>query len=134
MNSAVQARTRVHIEMRPERGISGSEFKLQMAAQRERCAAMPAPDYGDAIPDRDFLEVIDRLTSGVHEEANLWATIWELEDAFGVGEAAIRAKARDLLKRELIYGCDCGCRGDWSLDDAGLYERHSIDELLERAA
>jgi hypothetical protein len=95
---------------------------------------MPCPEYGDQIPDRDFLEVIDQLTQSTDDEPNLWVTVWELEDAFGASEAAIRAKAKDLNERELIYGCDCGCRGDWSLDDAGLYERPSIDAILERAA
>jgi hypothetical protein len=133
MNSAVEARTAAHIEMRPlSKDYDG--FTRETELQRARCSAMPKPDYGDQIPDRDFLEVIGRLTQQTDDEPNLWVTIWELEDAFGASEEAIRAKAKDLNERELIYGCDCGCRGDWSLDDAGLYERPSIDALLERAA
>jgi len=42
-------------------------------------------------------------------------------------------KAKDLNERKLIFGCDCGCRGDWSLDDAGLYERPALDSLLGKA-
>jgi hypothetical protein len=95
---------------------------------------MLRPDYGDAIPDRDFLEAIDGLTQPTGDEPRIWTTTWELVDVFGASDEIVHAKAKDMLDRELIYGCACGCRGDWSLDDAGLYERPSIDELLGRAA
>jgi len=134
MEAAVQARVTTHIAMRPSRDASYDDFTRETELQRERCGAMPSPAYGDDIPDRDFLEVVDRLTTATDTEPNLWVTIWELENVFGSSEAAIRAKAKDLNERELIFGCDCGCRGDWSLDDAGLYKRPSIDSLLEAAA
>lgn len=134
MDAAVQTRVTTHIQMRPSSGGSGAEFQRKFMRQREQCCAMPTPAYGDGIPDRDFLEVIDQLTRPSDTDPQLWVTIWDLENVFGASEAAIRAKAKDLNDRELIFGCDCGCRGDWSLDSAGLYERPSIDSLLAQAA
>lgn len=32
----------------------------------------------------------------------------------------VRAKMRALVKRKLVGGCDCGCRGDFEITDAGL--------------
>lgn len=30
------------------------------------------------------------------------------------------SKMRSLLRRGLVGGCGCGCRGDWEITDAGL--------------
>jgi hypothetical protein len=62
-----------------------------------------------------------------------WATFWDMVDVFGLPEDELRVKAADLIDRELLCGCTCGCRGDLSPDDWGLYERPTVGELLERA-
>lgn len=38
----------------------------------------------------------------------------------GTPEKVQLAKMRQLLKRGLVGGCDCGCRGDWEITDKGL--------------
>lgn len=32
----------------------------------------------------------------------------------------LHAKMRQLLKRKLVSGCPCGCRGDWEITEKGL--------------
>ncbi len=38
------------------------------------------------------------------------------------------AKLRSMMKRGLIEGCACGCRGDWELEDKGLEMLKNSDE------
>jgi hypothetical protein len=38
----------------------------------------------------------------------------------GIPEKLILAKMRQLMRRGLVDGCDCGCRGDFFLTPAGL--------------
>lgn len=33
----------------------------------------------------------------------------------GINENLALAKMRSLLKKKLVIGCDCGCRGDWEI-------------------
>lgn len=48
----------------------------------------------------------------------------------GVPPKLVRAKMDSLIRRKLVNGCACGCRGDFTLTDAGrqaLAERQSPD-------
>ena len=51
-------------------------------------------------------------------ETGSWRMRWhvqaELETVLGpIPENLFMAKARKLIARRLMGGCDCGCRGDW---------------------
>jgi len=48
-------------------------------------------------------------------EGHFWISHWTLgPDWFpDVPEKVVLAKLRKLLKRGLVAGCACGCRGDW---------------------
>lgn len=76
------------------------------------------------IPDRDILTVL------VH--APVWAT-WHREPdgeryhavpipnwlSFDVPPKVVLAKCRSLIKRKLVDGCACGCRGDFTITAKG---------------
>lgn len=88
------------------------------------------------IPDTAFLSIVDRLqradeaARGVDLE---WTSVmrWEVAAELGRSEGAGRygapdpvgkivlAKARRLIRRGLLDGCYCGCRGDLSLTERG---------------
>ena len=38
----------------------------------------------------------------------------------GTPRKLVLAKMRSLIKRKLVDGCDCGCRGDFVITEAGL--------------
>ena len=40
----------------------------------------------------------------------------DVAEYLGVPDKVARAKARGLIKRGAIYGCACGCRGDWRME------------------
>jgi hypothetical protein len=42
-----------------------------------------------------------------------WACEWEVTGLLGAPRKVVLAKARKLIKRGLLGGCGCGCRGDW---------------------
>lgn len=45
-----------------------------------------------------------------------WANLWDLARLFpDAPEKVVLAKLRKLIKRGLITGCTCGCRGDFEL-------------------
>lgn len=49
-----------------------------------------------------------------------WVFTWNLECMLPVFPVElIRAKAGALIRRGLLDGCDCGCRGDFELTPAG---------------
>lgn len=64
------------------------------------------------IPDEEFLGVVRRI----NESENRWANTWDIEEAFpGVPPKLLLSKARNLIKRGLMKGCPCGCRGDFDV-------------------
>jgi hypothetical protein len=70
------------------------------------------------IKDRDFI----RLTlEAERRTAGLGASWTRPEDyaTLMMPEKVVLAKARALLKRGLIAGCGCGCRGDFRVTPAG---------------
>jgi len=72
---------------------------------------MPKKVQAKDITDEQFLAVVDRVCA----EKKRWTHLEDLEVALGPGisERPIRAKAKSLIKRRLITGCACGCRGDF---------------------
>ena len=44
----------------------------------------------------------------------------------------IRAKMKNLVKRGLVYGCTCGCRGDFELSPNGRLELASYEMPPEK--
>lgn len=75
------------------------------------------------IPDAAILRIVERVTS-THMPGSRdpypWATMFDVEPAFpDAPYKVVHAKARALIRRGLLDGCDCGCRGDWSLTDKG---------------
>ena len=81
------------------------------------------------IPDALFLEYLATLQGH-------WTMLWgdnsvstwvdgklvERKDLFPLGtpHKVVRAKVRSLVRRKLMGGCDCGCRGDFEITDKGL--------------
>lgn len=63
------------------------------------------------IPDKAFLDVVDDIEKREHR----WSFNSDLEDRLGFPNALIRAKARALIRRKMITGCPCGCRGDYEI-------------------
>lgn len=77
------------------------------------------------IPDRGALAEIRRLratpwpggqTNDTHDR---WVMIDELQAAPAFPAKVVRAKLAALIRRGLITGCTCGCRGDFELTEAG---------------
>lgn len=74
------------------------------------------------IPNKPILEFLDKM-DGVwtnwFEEAD-WNTN-SIRQAFPkdtIGKLVL-AKMRQLIKRHLVDGCGCGCRGDFVITDKG---------------
>jgi hypothetical protein len=69
-----------------------------------------AKDITDAV----MLEALARCRgrNGVPTWSSLWDTQRELPD---VPLRVVLAKLRSMVKRNLISGCCCGCRGDFEL-------------------
>lgn len=75
------------------------------------------------LPDRAMLAVVAALTQE-HEHATV--TIWKVcEIFFNVPPKVVHAKLRRLIRRGLVDGCYCGCRGDFSLTVNG---RQALDD------
>ena len=45
----------------------------------------------------------------------------------GIPEKLILAKMRRLIRRRLVYGCDCGCRGDFVITAKGQALLSTLD-------
>ena len=77
------------------------------------------------IRDIDLLTTIQRLSFRVdypwHEENKPhWVMRWTLEEEFpDIPPKVVVAKVAKLIKRGLMDGCTCGCRGDFELTEAG---------------
>jgi hypothetical protein len=71
---------------------------------------MKASDISDEV----MLEAI-RATRG-RNNVPRWATTWDVQKRLNTFHPKIvLAKLRGMLKRKLIDGCGCGCRGDWEI-------------------
>lgn len=72
--------------------------------------------------DLDDLVTLSAVALDAKERGStLGACTWTLaERSFPqVPQKVVAAKLRQLMKRGLLTGCSCGCRGDWLLTDAG---------------
>lgn len=73
------------------------------------------------IPDEAFLGAVHALSlepqDTIFGPSPLphWVQVRDLVERLGVPEKVIRAKARKLIRRGLMTGCWCGCRGDLAL-------------------
>ncbi|MFC8182421.1 hypothetical protein ACFULT_26415 [Rhodococcus sp. NPDC057297] len=92
-------------------------------------------DYRHArdIPDIDFLAAVEEA---IRRRPNIPATRWDVErvlgglesdptftvvgDVPGVPSKVVLAKARRLIRRGLLDGCECGCRGDFLVTARGV--------------
>ncbi len=72
------------------------------------------------ITDEQFLDAVRACESprGSH-----WADRWAVTERLGFPEKVVLAKARRLIKRGVIDGCYCGCRGDWTTDLSAMPAR-----------
>lgn len=67
------------------------------------------------LDDRLVLMVVKILTKD-----KLALTIWEVCGSFYYAPPkVVHAKLRKLIRRGLLDGCYCGCRGDFQLTEAG---------------
>ena len=69
------------------------------------------------ILDAEILQVIDEVkagTAGVLHRKGLWTSRWDLDKELPqFPSKVILAKCRSMIKRGVINGCCCGCRGDF---------------------
>lgn len=67
------------------------------------------------IPDEDALFAVAHI-----QTEHFFAMIWDVEEVLpGWPQKVLQAKLAKLIKRGLLAGCDCGCRGDYELTAAG---------------
>lgn len=73
----------------------------------------------------ELLSSIERVQRQLQEESNLsyrpWCFVWNLEEPFAsIPDKVFRAKTQKLINQGLLYGCACGCRGDYEVTKQGL--------------
>lgn len=83
------------------------------------------------IPDRPILEFLARNVGQWHnwifDEGELSEFNVRLAMPPGTPDRLVIAKMAALIRRRLVDGCACGCRGDFEITDKGL-------EWLQREA
>jgi hypothetical protein len=76
---------------------------------------MQAKDVPDASIV-DFVTAARMVLTEPWHRAPRWLLMSEIEDAFpAIPPKVLRAKLSKLVKRGLLDGCTCGCRGDFRL-------------------
>lgn len=75
------------------------------------------------IPDGTALAMVRELAA----QAQSSASLDDLAGVLGYPWKVVAAKCRALVKRGLLDGCACGCRGDFTVTPAGA-------EMLKQAA
>ena len=68
------------------------------------------------IPDASFLAIVRE-----YNERGDWAMVRDLAQRLNYPVPVIEAKARKLIRRGLMDGCTCGCRGDYSVPGTPLW-------------
>lgn len=71
---------------------------------------MQAKDIADEV----MIDAIQK-TRGRNNVA-IWSTIWDIQGELPqFPKKVVIAKLRSMVKRKLINGCVCGCRGDFEV-------------------
>lgn len=61
-----------------------------------------------------------RFIATKQAEKGAWVNTWDFEPPYSdLPDNLFRAKMGKLLKRGLLTGCNCSCRGDYELTDKG---------------
>ena len=71
------------------------------------------------IPEKEILEVIERLgdVSLLRYNHN-WTFSWDICDSLNkYPQKVVMAKLAALVRRGVLSGCTCGCRGDFYIID-----------------
>ena len=68
------------------------------------------------IPDKGILDI---LAQPSHGGVPRWHSWWDIAQHWypDVPPKVVLAKLRGMLRRRLIDGCGCGCRGDFRLPE-----------------
>lgn len=62
------------------------------------------------ITDEEIFGVVDK----VRKEENIWTNRWQLEESLPqYPPKVILAKCASMIRRGILDGCTCGCRGDF---------------------
>lgn len=73
-----------------------------------------------------------RFIAGKQREKGAWVNTWDFEPPYSdLPDNLFRAKMGQLMKRRLVTGCNCGCRGDYELTNKGR-EYLQWDAALEK--
>ena len=108
-----------------EEEVTETEEEVTEAEEEVTEAELPKPDYNRpavTISDISMLRAITVLSLMKDAERGVqdsWAMVPELAGLFDINPKRIRSKMRRMMKRNLIDGCDCGCRGDIYILKAG---------------
>ncbi|AOT23819.1 hypothetical protein SEA_TBOND007_80 [Mycobacterium phage TBond007] len=118
-------------QLRGERISDGNGGTVWAVNAHDVDALRRSPNYQHArdIPDTRFLAAVAVVT---HARGGVWANRWDVArvlggvaidgpagDVVGVPWRVVLAKFRRVAGRGLVTGCDCGCRGDFELTEAG---------------
>jgi hypothetical protein len=63
------------------------------------------------IAEADFLSA---MKESMDAKGYATATRWDVAERLGLPDKLVNAKAATLIRRRVITGCTCGCRGDWA--------------------
>lgn len=70
---------------------------------------MRARPKASDILDIVFIDAVREASS----KTGIWANRWDVAAILDMPEKVVLAKAKRLIKRKVIQGCWCGCRGDF---------------------
>jgi len=96
--------------VKPQAKDIGDADMLDLVDQRSRITT----DYH--LPRRGETRWVSRWEAG----ETRWVSSWEIEDCMpSFPPKVVLAKLRALIRKGLLDGCGCGCRGDFRLTDKG---------------
>ena len=71
------------------------------------------------VSDEEICQAL-RTTRGMNGAPN-WSSLWDVQRALPqYPPRVVLAKLSAMIRRKRITGCDCGCRGDFSLLEDGV--------------
>jgi len=88
------------------------------------------------IPDAPILRFLSGQSAwaGWHDLPRTGEYCPTVRDAMPeVPDKLVLAKMRTLIRRGLVSGCGCGCRGDFRISPKGLEYLHSAPTYIEKA-